>query len=163
MTQREIANTFTDQPTSIGELRFQKWGIIGDLLGLYRKEELSISGLPLGKVQLIAAEFNDMMGGEQVEGMIQSDQINLLLKTNLPSLIKVIGIAASKGSEMPSKNLLYALNEQWTMPQLAEAISEVYRRLDLTTFFGIMALTKSLNLNDTQDREAHGQQLSTQP
>lgn len=163
MTQREIANTFIDQPTKIGVVRMPKWGVIGRVLGLYRTKELSITGLPLGKVQLIAAEFDDMLGGEEVEGMIQSDQINVLLKSNLPKLTKVIGMAVCKGAKMPSKGLLLALSEQITMPELAEAISEVYRRLDLTTFFGILALTKSLNLSDTQDPEAHGQPSSTLP
>lgn len=163
MTQREIANTFADQPTTIGVVRVPKWGIIGRLLGLYRTKELSIAGLPLGKVQLIAAEFDDMLGGKAVEGMIQSDQINLLLKSNLPQLIKVIGMAVSKGAKMPSRDLMTALNEQFTMPELAEAISEVYRRLDLSTFFGILALTKSLNLSDTQDPQVHGQPSSIPP
>ena len=124
---------------------------------------MALSGLPLGKVQLIAAEFDDMVGGEEVEGMIQSDQINVLLKNNLPQLTKVIGMAVCKGAKMPSRDIIAALNEQFTMPELAEAISEVYRRLDLSTFFGILALTKSLNLSDTPDPQVHGQLSSTPP
>lgn len=158
MTQRELANTFTDQPTTVGSVQMPRWGRIGKWLGWRRKMELSISGLPLGKVQLIAAEFSDMLGGADIENLAESEQINLLLKTNLPKLINVIGMAVCRGKQMPSGELIEAISSQLSMPQLAEAISEVYRRLDLTTFFGILALTKSLSLSSTPDQTAHGQQ-----
>lgn len=134
-----------------------KWGIIGRWLGFRSRVALTISELPVGKVQLIAAELDDMLGADAIENMAQSDQINKLLRENLPRVVRVIALAVCRGSDMPSPTLYSAISDQLTMTQIHDAFIEVYRRLDLTPFFSILGLAKSLNLSLIPDQEADGQ------
>lgn len=157
MNQKEIAKTFVDAPTPIGEISLPRFGKIGRLLRLTKRVELKVYGLPIGKVQLIGAKLYDMAGEQDVDKLSTPEKINHLLKHNLPMLIEIIGLAVCKGSKMPSKALLDAISSQMTMEQLADAFSEVYRRLDLTNFFNILGLAKNLSLIIIQDKEAHGQ------
>lgn len=157
MKQRELAETFADIPKEVGTVTLPKWGFIGRILRARKKHTLYISELPIGKVQLIAAELDDMLGADGIADMSQSDQINKLLRENIPRVVRIVALASCKGSKMPSPALLLAINDQLPMNTLQEAFIEVYRRLDLTPFFGILGLAKSLNLNLMPDQEARGQ------
>src|SRR5690606_2259263 len=157
MKQREIAETFADVSKEVGSVMLPKWGIIGRWLGFRSRVALTISELPVGKVQLIAAELDDMLGADAIENMAQSDQINKLLRENLPRVVRVIALAGCRGSDMPSPTLYSAISDQLTMTQIHDACIEVYRSLDLTPLFSILGLAKSLNLSLIPDQEADGQ------
>lgn len=156
MKQREIAETFADVPKEVGTVLLPKWGSIGKWFGLQSRVALHISELPIGKVQLIAAELDDMLGVDGIVDMSQSDQINKLLRENIPRVVRIVALASCKGSKMPSPALLLAINDQLPMSTLQEAFIEVYRRLDLTPFFNIMGLAKSLSLSLIPEAEADG-------
>ena len=158
MTQREIANTFTDEPVSIGSVRIPKWGWLGKKLGFTRTLELQVHGLPAGKVEMIGAELFDMLGEDAISDKNQSDQINLLLKNNIDPIVRVVALGCSRGSRKSSPELEKAIKFQFTNAQLLIAFQEVYRRLDLEPFFGIMVLAKSLKLSFFPDQEAPGQE-----
>lgn len=158
MTQREISNVFTDVPVSVGSVKIPKWGWLGRKLGFARTLELQVHGLPAGKVEMIGAELFDMLGEDAISGKNQSDQINLLLKNNIQPIIRIVALAVSRGTPLPSKDLEDAIKFQLTNAQLLNAFQEVYRRLDLEPFFGIMVLAKSLKLSFFPDQEARGQE-----
>jgi len=157
MTQQEIAEVFTEQPIAIATVRLPRWGRLGKLLRLYRKVDLEIKSIPVGKVQLIGAALKNMAGASALEGLSQSDQINKLLADNVAPLVTIVALACTRGKQMPSPDLINAIASQMSMRQLEFAINQVYRRLDLEPFFGILSLAKSLNLSLFPDQEAPGQ------
>lgn len=154
MKQKEIADVLTDTPTEIGTVRLSYGGWIGRKLGLKRKVTLTVAGQPNGKVELIGAKLFEMLGEDALKKLNQTDQINLLLKSNVTPIVNVIALAVCRGDKMPSRELLNAIRFSFTMQQLETAFYEVYRRLDLKAFFGIMGFAKSLQLNLFQDQEA---------
>ncbi|MGV6945047.1 hypothetical protein [Sphingobacterium kyonggiense] len=158
MTQKEISEVLADTPTSIGHVKLPRWGWIGRRLGLRKRVELTIQGQPNIKVEMIGTELSEMLGAEDIEKLNQSDQINALLKNNIRPIVRIIGMACMKEDKMPSKDLLRAIGSTFTMTQLETAFMEVYRRLDLKPFFGIMGFAKSLSLNLFQDQEVHSQE-----
>lgn len=157
MTQQEIANAFTEQPTPIGVVRVPRWGRFGAAIRLYRTVPLEIKAIPVGKVQLIGAALKDMVGADGLVGLSQSDQINKLLADNVGPLVTIVALACTSGKQMPSPAMIDAIASQMSMRQLEFAINQVYRRLDLEPFFGILSLAKSLNLNLFPEAEALGQ------
>lgn len=157
MTQQEIAEVFTEQPSPIGIVRVPIWGRIGVALRLYRKIPLEIKAIPVGKVQLIGAALKNMVGSDELAGLSQSDQINKLLADNVAPLVTIVALACTSGSKMPSSHLINAIGAQMSMRQLEYAINQVYRRLDLEPFFGILSLAKSLNLSLFPEAAAPGQ------
>ncbi|WON94760.1 hypothetical protein [Sphingobacterium sp. UGAL515B_05] len=157
ITQRKIAETITDTGIYLGSVKVSKFGILGSILGFTKEIRLELKGIPIGKVQLIAAELDEMYGKEQIENLNHSDQITKLIKHNTNKLAKVIGLATSPYDKMPSESLLRAISFEFTYVELNEMVEKVYGRLDLGAFFDIMVLLKSLNLSLTQDPEAAGQ------
>ncbi|MDM1049379.1 hypothetical protein [Sphingobacterium hotanense] len=158
MKQKEIADVLTDTPTEIGTVRLSYGGWIGRKLGLKRKTMLTVAGQPNGKVELIGAELFAMLGEDALKKLNQTDQINLLLKSNVTPIVNIIALAVCRGDKMPSRELVDAIRFSFTMEQLETAFYEVYRRLDLKAFFGIMGFAKSLQLNLFQDQEAPSQE-----
>lgn len=158
MKQKEIADVVTDKPTEIGTVRISYGGWIGRKLGLKHRVPLSVAGQPNGKVELIGAELFDMAGEDALSKLNQTDQINLLLKQNIAPVVRIIALAVCRGDKMPSRELVDAIRFSFTMEQLKTAFYEVYRRLDLKAFFGIMGFAKSLQLNLFQDQEVHSQE-----
>ena len=158
MKQKEIADVVTDKPTDIGTVQISYGGWIGRKFGLKRRMTLTVAGQPNGKVELIGAELFDMVGEDSLKKLNQTDQINLLLKQNITPVVKIIALAVCKGDKMPSTELINAIKFSFTMEQLETAFYEVYRRLDLKAFFGIMGFAKSLQLNLFQDQEAPSQE-----
>ena len=154
MKQKEIADVVTDTPTEIGTVRLSYGGWIGRKLGLKRKVTLTVAGQPNGKVELIGAELFAMLGEDALKKLNQTDQINLLLKSNVTPIVNIIALAVCREDKMPSRELVNAIRFSFTMEQLETAFYEVYRRLDLKAFFGIMGFAKSLQLNLFQDQEA---------
>jgi hypothetical protein len=157
MTQQEIAQAFTDAPTPVGTVKLPRWGRIGKALGLYKRVELSIKTIPVGKVQLIGVHLKDMTSLKDIQSLPQADQINTLLAENIEPLLRIVALAVSEGKTEPSKYLIDAMARQLTMKQVEMAIYEVYRRLDLTPFFDILSLTKNLTLSLFPDQEVRGQ------
>lgn len=158
MKQKEIADVLTDTPTEIGTVRLSYGGWIGRKLGLKRRVALTVAGQPNGKVELIGAELFSMLGEDALKKLNQTDQINLLLKSNVTPIVNIIALAVCRGAKMPSRELVDAIRFSFTMEQLETAFYEVYRRLDLKAFFGIMGFAKSLQLNLFQDQEAPSQE-----
>ncbi len=158
MKQKEIADVLTDTPTEIGTVRISYGGWIGRKIGLKRKATLTVAGQPNGKVELIGAELFAMLGEDALKKLNQTDQINLLLKSNVTPIVNIIALAVCRGDKMPSRELVNAIRFSFTMEQLEIAFYEVYRRLDLKAFFGIMGFAKSLQLNLFQDQEAPSQE-----
>lgn len=158
MKQKEIADVLTDAPTEIGTVRLSYGGWIGRKLGLKRRVALTVAGQPNGKVELIGAELFAMLGEDALKKLNQTDQINLLLKSNVTPIVNIIALAVCRGDKMPSRELVDAIRFSFTMEQLETAFYEVYRRLDLKAFFGIMGFAKSLQLNLFQDQEAPSQE-----
>src|SRR5690606_23426644 len=154
MKQKEIADVLTDTPTEIGTVRLSYGGWIGRKLGLKRKVTLTVAGQPNGKVELIGAELFEMLGEDALKKLNHTDQINLLLKSNVTPIVNIIALAVCREDKMPSRELVNAIRFSFTMEQLETAFYEVYRRLDLKAFFGIMGFAKSLQLNLFQDQEA---------
>ncbi len=157
MTQQEIAEVFTEQPIAIGTVRVPVWGRLGKMLRLSRIVHLEIKSIPVGKVQLIGAALKNMVGADGIDGLSQSDQINKLLADNVEPLVTVVGLACTSGKQMPSPHLINAIASQMSMRQLEYAVNQVYRRLDLEPFFGILSLAKSLNISLFPEAEAPGQ------
>lgn len=153
MKQKEIAEVVADLPTEIGTVRMSYGGWLGRKLGLKRRISLSVAGQPNGKVELIGAQLFDMAGEDALKKLNQTDQINLLLKSNITPVVNIIALAVCHGDKMPSRELVNAIKFGLTMEQLEKAFYEVYRRLDLKAFFGIMGFAKSLQLNLFQDQE----------
>ncbi len=158
MKQKEIAEAVADLPTEIGTVRISYGGWLGRKLGLKRRIALSVAGQPNGKVELIGAQLFDMVGEDALKKLNQTDQINLLLKSNITPVVNIIALAVCRGEKMPSRELVNAIKFGLTMEQLEKTFYEVYRRLDLKAFFGIMGFAKSLQLNLFQDQEVPSQE-----
>lgn len=155
MKHKELTNIFVDDTTYIGSVKLRRWS----WLPFFRKStKLYIQPIPIGKAELIGSSLLDMTGVESINQLPPSDQINTLLANNIDPLVYIVGLAVCPKEERPNQHLLTAIREQFTMQQLAEAISEVYRRLDLSPFFDILSLTKSLTLNLIPEAEVPGQE-----
>jgi len=156
MTQQEIADTFIDSPTNIGSIVLPKRGLINKILKRTHSINIEVGPIPVGKVQQIGALLKQMTNIESIQKYSQADQINILLSDNINPILQIIAIAISKtrGFEIET---FTAISEQWSMSLIYKAFIEVYRRLDLSSFFDIMALSKNLTLNLFPDPEALGQ------
>ena len=151
MTTEEIAGTFTDQPTQVATIIVKKWWFFK------RSKPLFIYPLPIGKVQLIGAELCSMLGPKELAGKDHTEQINSILESNTSKVVKIIALASLKGSQMPSQERIESIANNLTVQELHKAFYEVYRRLDLSTFFDIMALSKNLSLSLIPEAEVLGQ------
>lgn len=159
MFNQDIANTFTDAPFRLEGVAIKQphsnWLL--RKLGVKKSQPLFIYPLPIGKAQLIGVELSNMLGVKDLEGKDHTEQINSILAENIPSVVRIIALASCKGREMPSEKLVNEIANTLTITQIHTTFFEVYRRLDLTTFFDIMALSKNLSLNLIPDKEALGQ------
>ena len=106
---------------------------------------------------MIGVELISMLGVKDLEGKDHTEQINSILAKNIPSVIRIIALASCEGKKMPSSKLIETIGNTLTVKQIHNAFYEVYRRLDLTTFFDIMALSKNLQINLIPDQEVLGQ------
>ncbi|EFK57360.1 hypothetical protein U0038_17485 [Sphingobacterium spiritivorum] len=156
MTQQEIADTFIDSPTHIGSIALPKGGLINKILKRTHSIDIEVGPIPVGKVQQIGVLLKQMTNLESIQKYSQADQINILLSDNINPILQIIAIAISKTRRF-EVDTLTAISEQWSMSLIYKAFIEVYRRLDLSSFFDIMALSKNLTLNLFPDPEALGQ------
>src|SRR5690606_6797229 len=143
----------TDEPTQVGEVTQPHPNWLLRKIGFRKTQPLLIYPLPIGKAQLIGVELCDMLGVKDLEGKDHTEQINSILAKNIPSVERIIALASCKGRKMPSEKLVNEIANTLTIQQIQFAFYEVYRRLDLTTFFDIMALSKNLSLNLIPDKE----------
>lgn len=157
MTLQERTESFIDSPIQVGEISQPHPNWLLRKLGFSKKQPLSIHPLPIGKVQKIGVELCEMLGPKELQGKDHTEQINSILANNTDKVINIIALAACKGKGMPTKKLIEAIAQTLTIKEVHQAFYEVYRRLDLTTFFDIMALSKNLQISLIPDQEARGQ------
>lgn len=159
MFNQDIANTFTDAPFLLEGVTIKQphpnWLL--RKIGFKQSQPLHIYPLPIGKAQLIGVELSSMLGINDLQDMDHTEQISSILANNIPNVIRIIALASCKGKDMPNEKLVNEIANTLTIAQIRTAFYEVYRRLDLTTFFDIMALSKNLSLNLTPEAEAPGQ------
>jgi len=155
MKQKEITSTFVDEPTYLSTVKLRRYTW---LPYFHKNVDLYIQPISVGKAELIGSVFLGMTGINDITDLSQSDQINKLLTDNIKPLVNAVGLAVCPGAKRPSEELLNAICNQISMTKLEGAITEVYRRLDLSPFFGILSLTKSLTANLILDQDPHGQE-----
>lgn len=156
MTQQEIADTFIDTPTHIGSIVLPKGGLVNKIFKRTDSIDIEVGPIPVGKVQQIGVLLKQMTNFESIQKYSQADQINILLSDNINPIVHIIAIAISKTRSFEVETLT-AISDQWSMSLIYKAFIEVYRRLDLASFFDIMALSKNLTLNLFPDPEVLGQ------
>lgn len=157
MTQKEIAEAFSDTSTEIGSVSIKRTDFFGKLFGKRTNTTLSVGIIPAGKVEQIGHILKSMTNFEGIANLSQADQINTLMSENITPIIKIIGLGCSGTREQSDPKVLTAIGYQWGTRQLYTAFIEVYRRLDLQPFFDILTLSKNLNLSLFQEEEPRGQ------
>lgn len=157
MTLKERTESFIDAPIQVGEIPLPHPNWLLCKLGIKKKQPLIIYPLPIGKVQMIGVELCEMLGSKELKGKDHTEQINYLLASNIPRVIRIVSLASCESKQIPSPKLIEAIGNTLTTKEIHTAFYEVYRRLDLTTFFDIMALSKNLQISLIPDQEAHGQ------
>lgn len=157
MTQKEISDVFSDASTEIGGIVVPKKGWFSKIFRRKATVTLSVGIIPAGKVQKIGVLLKNMTDYDSIVKLSQAEQINTLLSENIDPIIEIIALAVAGNKENASKEVQSAIGNQWGMQQIHFAFNEVYRRLDLPTFFDILNLSKNISLNLFPDKEPHGQ------
>ncbi|WP_144036550.1 hypothetical protein [Sphingobacterium psychroaquaticum] len=80
-----------------------------------------------------------------------------MLKGNIPLFIEFLAVGIHNAESEPPQWLYEALNYQFSNSELYDAVLEVYRRLDVETFFGITGSIREIrDLNLTLDPTVPG-------
>jgi len=157
---QEVADTISDKKILFKKVKvkYNHWyqRVLAFLFILPKAKDIVLSELYPGTVYRLLSILIDLKAkGDQ--GDSEELSIYKILKSNLPLLNDFIVIGLSNSQEEPPKWLYYAVNYQLTSKEIEFLVNDIYRRLDVETFFGITAsLRKIQALSLTLEAEAPG-------
>lgn len=144
-----ILSAVLDIPTPLKRVTFAPKNVLEKLLIFMRlkapkTEMLYLRGLKMSTNWRLTAISNSMLMESEMEGDV--DKVMHLLHENTYTMAAYIAAAVhNKNTETP-KYLINTIADEFTNEELKLATKEVYRRLDVQSFFESAALTRSLSL-----------------
>lgn len=152
MTQIEkdgILSTVLDVPTKLKEVRLKPKNKLYALLekaGVKKPvyQSLVLRNLKMSTNYRLTAISNAMEKESPHEGSV--DSIMYLLQMNTYSMAAYVATAIQNENKPAPKYLIQTIADEFTNEELKLAVKEVYRRLDVQSFFESSALIQSLEL-----------------
>ncbi|MBE8712536.1 hypothetical protein [Sphingobacterium hungaricum] len=160
--QKEIVQTITDQNKFIRKVKitYATWWqkLFSFLFILPKYKRLYLSDLWPATVFKLLAILTDL----KVHKSKQDIDIYSMIQHNIPLFIEFLATGINNKSGKNPQWLIDAINYQFSNEELLTYIIEVYRRLDVETFFGITgSLIDLQHLNHILEAPAHGQSSAT--
>lgn len=156
---KEMADAVSDKTTFFKKVRikYDRWWqkLLAFLFLLPRTKNIILSDLyPATVYRLLSILIDLRVKGD--EGDTEEQSFYKIIHGNLPLLTDFISIALNNKVEEPPKWLYEAINYQMSPKDLEFLVNDIYRRLDVETFFGILAsLRKVQEIGATLDPEVH--------
>lgn len=157
---QEIVDTISDKKQFVKKVRInyaKKWHkILSFLFILPKFKKLYLSDPFPGTVYRLLGTLIDLKTTKDDQ---DTEDLGLykIIQANIPILISFIAIGIHNRSSEPPRWLYLALNNQFSIKELESLSFDIYRRLDVETFFGITAsLRKVQDLNLTLEPEVRG-------
>lgn len=154
-----MADAISDKTTFFKKVKvnYSHWWqrILAFLFILPRTKDIILSELhPATVYRLLSVLIVLRVKGD--EGDTEELSFYKIIQSNLPLLTDYIAIALNNRVEEPPKWLYQAINYQLSPKDLEYLVNDIYRRLDVETFFGILAsLRKVQEIGATLDPEVH--------
>lgn len=154
-----MADAISDKTTFFKKVKvnYPYWWqrILAFLFILPRTKDIILSELhPATVYRLLSVLIELRVKGD--EGDTEELSFYKIIQSNLPLLTDYIAIALNNRVEEPPKWLYQAINYQLSPKDLEYLVNDIYRRLDVETFFGILAsLRKVQEIGATLDPEVH--------
>ncbi|MCY4781444.1 hypothetical protein ORI89_17425 [Sphingobacterium sp. UT-1RO-CII-1] len=156
---KELAEVISDKTTFFKKVKIiypHKWQRVLSFLRIIpRTNDIILTELYPGTVFLLLSILIDLrVKGD--EGDTEELSFYKIIKSNIPLINKFIAVAINNKVTEPPKWLYDAINYQLTKNDLEFLVNDIYRRLDVEIFFGIMAsLRKIQEIGVTLDPEDH--------
>jgi hypothetical protein len=156
---KEMADAISDKTTFFKKVKvnYPYWWqrVLAFFFILPRTKNIILSELhPATVYRLLSVLIDLRVKGD--EGDTEELSFYKIIQSNLPLLTDYIAIALNNRVEEPPKWLYEALNYQLSPKDLEYLVTDIYRRLDVETFFGILAsLRKVQEIGSTLDPEVH--------
>lgn len=157
---QEIVDTISDRKQFVKKVKInyaKKWHrLLSFLFILPRFKKIYLSDPFPGTVYRLLGTLIDLKTTKDDQ---DTEDLGLykIIRTNIPILISFIAIAIHNKTSEPPRWLYHALNNQFSTKELESISFDIYRRLDVETFFGITAsLRKVQDLNLSLEPEVRG-------
>ncbi|WP_313672004.1 hypothetical protein [Sphingobacterium multivorum] len=139
--KQDMVQSLSDQKVLIKKVRLKKqyksW--YTKLLSFifiiprYYSKKIYVSELYPGTVVRILGIISRLQGAKEISDV----EIYKMIENNIPLFIEFLAVGLNNKPVDPPKWLIEALNYHFTPSELHAAVNEVYRRLDVQTFFAI--------------------------
>ena len=157
---QEIVDTISDRKQFVKKVKInyaKKWHtLLSFLFILPRFKKLYLTDPFPGTVYRLLGALIDLRTTKDPQ---DTEELGLykIIQTNIPLLINFIAMGLHNKSSEPPQWLYHALNNQFSAKELESLSFDIYRRLDVETFFGITAsLRKVQDLNLSLEPEVRG-------
>jgi len=157
---QEIVDTITDRKQFVKKVKIdyvKKWHkLLSFLFILPRFKKIYLADPFPGTVYRLLGTLIDLKTTKDEQ---DTEDLGLykIIRANIPILISFIAIGIHNRSSVPPRWLYLALNNQFSIKELESLSFDIYRRLDVETFFGITAsLRKVQDLNLSLEPEVRG-------
>lgn len=156
---KEMADAISDKRTFFKKVKvsYTHWWkrVLAFLFILPRTKSIIITDLyPATVYRLLSVLIDLRVKGD--EGDTEELSFYKIIQSNLPLLTDYLAIALNNRVEEPPKWLYDAINYQLSPKDLEYLTNDIYRRLDVETFFGILAsLRRVQGIGTTLDPEVH--------
>jgi len=152
MTKQEkdgILSTVLNIPTPLKEVKLAPKNKLEKLLIYLRikkpvYEMLYITGLKMSTNFRLTAIANSLQSESDAEG--EQSKLMDLMHGNIYQMAGYIATAIHNKNVETPRYLIQTIADEFTTEELKLASQEVYRRLDVQTFFGSMELIRNLSL-----------------
>lgn len=157
---KEIADTISDRKILFKkvQIKYSHWWqrLFGFFFLLPKTKDIVLSELfPATVYRLLSILIDFKVKGDI--GDTEELSFYKIISNNLLLLNEFIAIGVNNNIEEPPKWLYHAINYQLTPKELEFLVNDIYRRLDVEIFFGIMgSLRKIQDLSLTLEAEAPG-------
>lgn len=154
---KEMADAISDKSTFFKKVKinYAHWWqrVLAGLFILPRTKSIILTDLyPATVYRLLSILIELRVKGD--EGDTEELSFYKIIQSNLPLLTDYIAIALNNRVEEPPLWLYDAINYQLPPKDLEFLVNDIYRRLDVETFFGILAsLRKVQGIGSTLDPE----------
>ncbi len=137
--EQEIVDTITDKRTFVKSVkvkinytkRWQRILSVIFILPKYHKKSIYLSNLWPGTVIRLLGVLLNLQSSKS----FQEVDIYSMIKSNLPLFIDFLAIGLHNDETEPPEWLVRAITYQFESTEIQQYIIEVYRRLDVQTFF----------------------------
>ena len=157
---KEVVDTITNKKKFIKKVKihYSNWwqNLFSLLFILPRFKKIYLTDPYPGTVYRLLGALIDLKV-QKDEGDTEELGIYKIIKSNIPILIEFTAFGLHNKETLPPRWLFEALNNQFSTQEIEDLTYDIYRRLDVQTFFGItVSLRNVQDLNLTLDPEALG-------